>query len=275
MILAPLRGVTICAFRKIFERSIVKAGFTEAFTPFISAIHGVNPLKSPELSGKAEPIKLTPQFIGKDPIALKDALATIKEAGYDTADLNCGCPYPMVRNKGRGSGILETPKVLAAMLKAGCEVMGEGKFSIKARLGVQRNDELLKLMPLINDFPLRFMVVHARNARQMYSGVVDLDSLAKIQELAKMPIVQNGDLDWRKGEGMVGRSFIRELGAREDISKLMTLYINYSRSELSGDRPVLGRMKELIAYWKDLPQWKKRWNLVKISRSVDELQTII
>ncbi len=275
MILSPLRGVTIRAFRETFARPIAEAGFTEAFTPFISAMPGVDPLKSPELRGGEESLKITPQFIGKDPAALAECLKRTNGAGYDTADLNCGCPFPMVRNKGRGSGILRSPDTLRRMLEVGCEVMGAGKFSIKTRLGVERNDELLEFLPMIDEFPLRFVVVHARNARQMYSGETDLGALALIRESAKTPIVANGDLDWRKGEGMVGRSFVRSLGERADVRELLALYIERSRAELSGDRPILGRMKELIAYWKDSPRWKKRWNVVKICRSVDELLTII
>jgi hypothetical protein len=87
-----------------------------------------------------------------------------------------------------------------------------------------------------------------------------------------VPVVRNGDLDWRGGSGMVGRSFIRHLGTRDDAGELLAAYIEASRRELHGERPVLGRMKELIAYWKDLPQWRRRWQIVKISRNLSELR---
>ena len=297
MILAPLRGVTIRCFRETFAEEIRDAGFTEAVTPFITAIAGFDPLKDRELrdggleteDGRRE-LRVTPQFIGKDPVALRDCLLRVKAAGFDTADLNCGCPFPMVRNKGRGSGILRTPDVLRRMLEVGCEVMGGGKFSIKARLGVDRNDELLKLMPLINAFPLRFLTVHARTARQMYEGDCDWKAVEAIEKSARIPLVINGDLPLPVPRSpspvpsslfplpsslMVGRSFIRYLGTREDSGELLRRYIGASCAELSGDRPVLGRMKELVSYWKDLPRWKRRWDVIKMCRSVAELRTII
>ena len=290
MILAPLRGVTIRCFRETFAEEIRAAGFTEAITPFITANAGYDPMKDRELQkcsnvrmlecSNADRIKITPQFIGKDPEALRTGLEKVKTAGFDTADLNCGCPFPMVRNKGRGSGILRTPDVLRRMLEVGCEVMGAGKFSIKARLGVDRTDELLKLMPMINEFPLRFLTVHARTARQMYTGIVDTGGLEEVWKVAKVPIVINGDIEFpvlkRKGfrfsTVMIGRGFIRWLGTRTDATDLLNRYIAASQAELCGDRPVLGRMKELIAYWKDLPQWRRRWNVIKICRTVDELK---
>ena len=294
MILAPLRGVTIRCFRETVADEIRAAGFTEAITPFISAISGFDPLKDRELihhcstfNLQPSTFRLTPQFIGKDPIALRACLEKVKAAGYHTADLNCGCPYPMVRNKGRGSGILRTPDVLRRMLEVGCEVMGAGKFSMKARLGVDRNDELLKLMPMINEFPLRFLTVHARTARQMYIGICDVGSLEEVRKVAKVPIVVNGDIPFPIPPNlpnipnlpnlhlMIGRGFIRWLGTREDSGELLRRYIAASQAELCGDRPVLGRMKELIAYWKELPNWKRRWNVIKLCRSVDELRSCL
>lgn len=301
MILAPLRGVTIRCFRETFAEEIRAAGFTEAITPFIGSMQGIDPMKNYELrirdyecSGgsvhsqfatrNSQFLKATPQFIGKDPEALRNCLERIKAAGYDTADLNCGCPFPMVRNKGRGSGILRTPDVLRRMLEVGCGTMGAGKFSIKARLGVDRNDELLKLMPMINEFPLRFLTVHARTARQMYAGVCDAEGLKRVEEVSRVPLVFNGDIPFPPDPSspipdpsslMIGRSFVRHLGAREDSDGLLNRYIAASQAELCGDRPVLGRMKELIAYWKDLPRWQCRWNVIKICRSVDELKSCL
>ena len=293
MILAPLRGVTIRCFREVFAEQIREAGFTEAITPFLSANPGFDPLKDRELRGAPEQIKVTPQFIGKDPASLRACLLRIKEAGYDTADLNCGCPYPMVRNKGRGSGLLRTPAILEKMIAVGCETMGEGN------------------MPMLNSFPLRFLTVHARNARQMYGGECDWESFKKVAAVAKMPIVANGDLPLQhsvpsvtpraktsesetlhrgtyppaagcprsgcpsRGETqrvMIGRAFIRQLGMRDDIGELLSKYIDVSTAELCGPSPVLGRMKELIAYWKDLPRWKRLWPVIKIARTLDELR---
>ena len=290
MILAPLRGVTIRCFRETFAEEIRAAGFTEAITPFVTANAGYDPMKDRELRkcsnvrmlecSNADRIKITPQFIGKDPEALRTCLEKVKTAGFDTADLNCGCPFPMVRNKGRGSGILRTPDILRLMLEVGCDVMGAGKFSIKARLGVDRSDELLKLMPMINEFPLRFLTVHARTARQMYGGSCEVEKLREVEKVAKVPIVINGDIPFPVPRSlfpvpsrlMIGRSFVRWLGSREDSDELLNRYIAASQAELCGDRPVLGRMKELIAYWKDLPQWRRRWNVIKICRTVDELK---
>lgn len=283
LLLAPLRGVTIRCFRETFAGAIAEAGFTEAVTPFISAVPGMDPLADRELKGcspTSRPL-LTPQFIGKDPAAFKACLSRVKTAGYSTADLNCGCPFPMVRNKGRGSGLLRNPDTLRRMLEAGCEAMGPGRLSVKARLGVDRPDELLGLVHILNEFPLRHVTVHARTARQMYSGSCDAAALAAVRRASRAPVVENGDIPLPPGGPipgrpvMVGRAFVRALGERADSRELLSRYLDSSLAELSGDRPALGRMKELVAYWKDVPYWRRRWDVVKMCRTADEFRAAI
>lgn len=283
LILAPLRGVTIRCFRRVFADVLREAGFTEAVLPFIPANAGVDPLRDRELAAGvgAEGILETPQFIGKDPAALKHCLERVRGAGYATADLNAGCPFPMVRNKGRGSGLLRQAETLVRMLETGCETMGAGRFSLKARLGVERPDELLRLMPLINQFPLRRLVVHARTARQMYTGTSDRAAYAAIAAVAKVPLAYNGDVEFPLAssapadEVMVGRGFIRHLADLADIGERLDAYIRATTEELCGERPVIGRIKELLAYWKDLPRWRRRWSVAKLAASLDELRDAI
>lgn len=282
LILAPLRGVTIRCFRRVFADVLRETGFTEAVLPFIPANAGIDPLRDRELAHGACAAGLleTPQFIGKDPAALKRCLERVRGAGYATADLNAGCPFPMVRNKGRGSGLLRQADTLARMLEAGCETMGAGRFSLKARLGVERPDELLRLMPLINQFPLRRLVVHARTARQMYEGTPDRAAYAAIAAEAKVPLCPNGDIGFpcdgaTEGEVMIGRGFVRRLADLADIGERLDAYIRASAEELCGERPVIGRIKELVAYWKDLPRWRRRWSVAKLAASLDELRDAI
>lgn len=275
-ILAPLRGVTVRSFRHVFSGAIVEAGFTEAITPFLSANRGMDPSKDREIMpDPAFPLRVTPQFIGKDPEALGECLKRVKDMGYATADLNAGCPFPMVRNKGRGSGLLKTPDLFRRMLEAGCETMGGGAFSVKVRLGVDSPGELEGLVPVLNDFPLRFVTIHARLARQMYEGLCDWDSFDVIAGALKAPVVRNGDLSAGAAEGMVGREFIRSLADHDGIKDLLSRYIAVSREELCGDRPVVGRMKELLGYFKDNSSWKRRWCNIKLSRTASELLSAI
>ena len=290
--LAPLRGVTIRAFRETFAEAIREAGFAGAFAPFIPANPGIRvndrllddlrPFPCERLAGTLA-LPLVPQVITKHPDAMRELLRAFRDRGFDRADLNAGCPFPMIVRRGRGSGLLRTPDVLEALLAAGCEEMGPGKFSLKVRLGVTSPDDLRALLPRINRYPLAALTVHARTAKQMYAGEVDRARFAEILAESANPVIYNGDASVERlddvPEGaagvMVGRSFVRALGARADAGDLLRAYIARSRAELCGDAPVLGRMKELLTYWCAVPRWKRLWPVVKLCRTVDELLSLI
>lgn len=276
--LAPLRGVTIRAFRTVFAGAIRDAGFKGTFAPFIPANAGFKYSRKlfTDILPESQPSgqMLVPQVIGKDPAALREWCKAVKDLGYVRADLNAGCPFPMIRKKGRGSGLMRSADVLDRMLEAGCEEMGPGSFSLKTRLGVERTNEILSLMSVVNRYPLAVLTVHARTAVQMYEGSTDRASFDEVLAAAKVPVMYNGDADIRdSGEGplMVGRSFIRGLANRPDAKELLFHYMDVSRAELCGDTPVLGRMKELLSYWCQEPAWRSRWRFVKICRSTEEL----
>ena len=303
--LAPLRGVTIRTFRETFAEAIREAGFAGAFAPFIPANPGIRvndrlladlrPFPCEVGSGYARNVcgapraasspvlPLVPQVITKHPDAMRELLRAFRARGFDRADLNAGCPFPMIVRRGRGSGLLRTPDVLEALLAAGCEEMGPGRFSLKVRLGVASPDDLRALLPRINRYPLAALTVHARTAKQMYAGEVDRARFAEILAASANPVIYNGDASVERlddvPEGvagvMVGRSFVRALGARADAADLLRAYVARSQAELCGDVPVLGRMKELLTYWCAVPRWKRLWPVVKLCRTVDELLSLI
>lgn len=278
--LAPLRGVTVRAFRTAFAEPIRAAGFQGAFAPFIPANPGirVNDRMLSDLAPvPAAPLPLVPQVITKDPGAMRILLRAFRDRGFSRADLNAGCPFPMIRRRGRGSGLFRTPDVLERLLAAGCEEMGPGCFSLKIRLGLDAPDELLKILPRINRYPLAVLTVHARTAVQMYDGACDLARFREIAQASANPVMYNGDVELPCAHPpasrlMVGRSFVRGLGARDDAVDLLSRYITISQAELSGDHPVLGRMKELISYWLGTPRWRHLWPVLKMCRTVEEFR---
>ena len=318
--LAPLRGVTIRAFRETFAAAIGDAGFVGAFAPFIPANPGIRvngrlfadlePLPSANggQNGAKPPLPVIPQVITKHPDAMREFLKGLKDRGFRRADLNAGCPFPMIVRRGRGSGLIRARDMLERLIDVGCEEMGPGRFSVKTRLGLERTDELLELMPVFNRYPLAALTVHARTSKQMYSGDCSMESFAAVCSDSANPVIYNGDaqilvnpINGLKGNNgfsggvgfsnngfngltalkglkglMVGRGFVRSLGERGDSPELLRKYIARSQSELSGDRPVLGRMKELLAYWAEgSPRWRRLWPMVKICRTVDELLSLI
>jgi tRNA-dihydrouridine synthase len=157
---------------------------------------------------------------------------------------------------------------------------------------VESPDDLRALLPRINRYPLAALTVHARTAKQMYAGEVDRARFSEILAASVNPVIYNGDASVERlddvPEGvagvMVGRSFVRALGARADACDLLRAYVARSQAELCGDAPVLGRMKELLTYWCSargdsrppvVSRWKRLWPVIKLCRTVDELLSLV
>jgi tRNA-dihydrouridine synthase len=298
--LAPLRGVTVRTFRNL--HALWFAPPDRAVAPFIPTFAGekVKPVLlkdvDPEL-GQAVPV--IPQVIGKDPAQLRTLLRAFKAMGYAGADLNAGCPYPFIVRKGRGAGLMRDAEAFERMLEVGCEEMPDG-FSVKVRLGVDTPDLLEQRMVLINRFPLREVTIHARTARQMYEGSVDVAAFAAAAALCRCPVVYNGDIRsradflrlkarfpavtrWMVGRGAAADPFLfgalrQDAPPARDPARLKGFlddYLAASIEELYGPASVLGRMKELWSYLHPLfDGGESLWRGVRVCRTVEEYRRV-
>ena len=192
--MAPMKGFTDYLFRNAFAEHF--GGFDLAVAPFITTKQGYHIKKKyvkdllPENNSRMQVI---PQILSKnagDFIVLANYLYDL---GYGTVNWNLGCPYPMVANKRRGSGMLPHTDLILAFLD---RVIPElhGTLSIKMRLGWKDNTDIFKLLPLIDPYPLSEIIIHPRTGLQRYEGLVDLDTFEACLAISHHPVVYNGDI---------------------------------------------------------------------------------
>ena len=268
--LAPLHGVTNRVFRKAYFRHF--AGFDEAMAPFIAS---VKPEKLPDrhfkdLSPKEDiGIRLVPQVLGNEAAGFVATAGILADLGYDEVNWNLGCPFPVVANKRRGSGLLPFPDLVAKFLDEACAGSAL-PISVKLRLG--RNDprEILALMPILNGHPVKRIIIHPRLGIQMYRGEVDLEGFAAAAALSSHEVVYNGDIkdartfetlrsrfpavrEWMIGRWAISDPFLvgrlkAEPRVRDRLGALRAfhdeLYAGY-REVLFGPAHVLDKMKEI------------------------------
>jgi tRNA-dihydrouridine synthase len=286
LILAPLHGITNRVFREAYFKRF--SGFDEAMAPFILSARSCGAKGAhfkellPGYSGRAP---LVPQLLSNDAEGFLATARALAELGYREVNWNLGCPYPMVTGKGRGSGLLPRPDIIAAFLDEVCAA-SPLPLSIKLRLGLREAGELLALMPLFEPYPLVRIIVHPRVASQLYTGVVDLDGLEAAIRLTKHRLAYSGDItkletlaglqkrfpgieEWMIGRGALADPFLpaRLKGLPESERPMETLeaylddvYEGYSDT-LAGPRHVLDKMKELWGYLG--PSYPERLRLVK------------
>ncbi|MCQ2282825.1 MAG: tRNA-dihydrouridine synthase family protein [Bacteroidales bacterium] len=197
LILAPMQGLTELLFRKTYEKCFPKA-IDYAISPFLSLTHGnlADAWKKiddviPELN--ADSIPVVPQILGKEPLEFVDLANRLYDVGYTEINWNIGCPMRKVAAKHRGSGILPYPGEVNALLDYVVPKM-KGQLSVKMRLGHRSKDEILQLIPILNDYPIANVTIHPRTGKQQYSGEVDLDAFEQVIPQIRHKIIYNGDL---------------------------------------------------------------------------------
>ena len=174
-----------------------------------------------------------------------------------------------------GSGILPYPEEVQALLSLITEYP-QISFSIKMRLGWEDPEECLKLAPIINELPLRQVVMHPRLGKQQYKGEVDLKAFEAFQNACKHPLIYNGDINsvedihriQEQFPGlagmMIGRGLLanpalaleyrqnRALEFDEMREKLQSMhkcvYNQYAEQLEGGDEQLLNKMKTFWEY---------------------------
>ena len=192
--MAPFQGITNLVFRKVYTHHF--SGIDKLLTPFFTSVHKQNISKSQSkelLHTSEHGVQVVPQILSKDANEILRFAEISYQRGFREINWNMGCPFPRVANKGRGSGMLPHPKKVEEILKTIMPTLPV-KLSIKLRLGYEKPEEILQLIPAFNDSSIKELAIHTRIGKQLYKGSVDLLTFEKVLNLTKLPIGYNGDI---------------------------------------------------------------------------------
>jgi tRNA-dihydrouridine synthase B len=191
-VLAPMAGITDCAFRTVMR----ELGCGPVITELVSA-HGIEyaSRKTLQLMDFKEPQRpVGIQLFGETPEILGKAARVCEERGADFVDLNFGCPVPKVVKKGAGSAILKDLKAVEAVFKA---VKGAVTIPVTVKIRTGWDHETRnasQVAQIAFDEGLSWVAIHGRTRAAGYSGLADWDFIAEVKSKAKIPIIGNGDI---------------------------------------------------------------------------------
>lgn len=266
---APMEGLTGYIWRRA-QREMF-GGVDKYFTPFLSP-NGNLTFQRKELDEVTQGERDTvPQLLTNRGDYFVWAARELYAMGYREINFNLGCPSGTVTAKHKGAGLLAYPEELERCLDEIFGTLPEMRVSIKTRIG--RNDpaEWPRLLDIYARYPVAELIVHPRLQKEFYRGVVHRDAfdaaLARRQEVP----VYNGDLFTAADVAafcrqypqvdavMVGRGLMADpaLGrrlrggapaSRQELTAFHDRLLADYRQRLSGDTPVLHRMRELWNY---------------------------
>ncbi|HEX4960853.1 MAG TPA: tRNA dihydrouridine synthase DusB [Thermoanaerobaculia bacterium] len=191
--LAPMAGVTDRDFRLIVRRI---GGVGVVSMEFISskAIVQGNKRTRELMYFSAEERPLAIQIYGSDVATMREAALVVEELGADVCDINMGCPANKVLKGCAGAALMGDLKLAEAIVRTVKDAISI-PLTVKFRLGLddsRRN--YVELGRICEANGVAAVALHARTARQMFTGEADWSHLARLKEALSIPVIGNGDV---------------------------------------------------------------------------------
>jgi tRNA-dihydrouridine synthase B len=134
------------------------------------------------------------QLFGSNPETLAEAARIVEETGFDTVDLNLGCPAKRVVGCNGGSGLLrDLPKIgeIFRAIRKSVTI----PFTVKFRMGWNEKQIVcVELARMAEAEGLNGVALHARTREQGYSGQAQWNWIAAVKQAVEIPVVGNGDV---------------------------------------------------------------------------------
>ena len=189
--MAPMEGITGYIYRAAYHKSF--GNIDRYFAPFIMSRRLNQKEIRDILPENNEGMELIPQILTN---RAEDFLAIAKEIrqyGYDKVNLNLGCPSATVVTKGKGAGFLGEKEKLRAFLD---EVYEHTPISVslKTRLGMRDPMEIVELLELFRQYPVKEWILHARIREDYYKYEPRLDAFEVAAKESPFPLCYNGDI---------------------------------------------------------------------------------
>jgi len=134
------------------------------------------------------------QLFGSNPATLAEAARIVEETGFDTVDLNLGCPAKCVVGSNGGSGLLrDLPKIgeIFRAIRSAVTI----PFTVKFRMGWNESQIVcVELARMAEAEGLNGLALHARTREQGYSGQAQWNWIAAVKNAVRLPVIGNGDV---------------------------------------------------------------------------------
>jgi nifR3 family TIM-barrel protein len=118
----------------------------------------------------------------------------VQDTGFDTVDLNLGCPAKRVVGCNGGSGLLRDLPKIAVIFKEIRKAVTI-PFTVKFRLGWSDSQIVcVELARMAQDEGLCAVALHARTREQGYTGQARWEWIAAVKAAVTIPVIGNGDI---------------------------------------------------------------------------------
>lgn len=297
--LAPMAGIGNWVFRLLCARlgaRIVGAEFINCRNVDVRALHVQRALDFSDVAvyDSTGLSLLAPQIYGNDASLMAAAARRFQELGAHIVDINFGCSVPRITDKGAGAAYLRNLDRLFHVVRRTVEAV-DIPVTIKTRIGWDPESiNILDLVRGAQDAGVRAIAIHARTVTQRYAGGADWSWIGRAREVAKVPVIGNGDIRCPQDAArmhrqtgcdavMVGRAAMANpwifsgrpgasLRERIDLAIAQLQDMALFKGERTG---VLETRKHLVMYFRELDRDSPLRRRILTTESLDELTGVL
>jgi nifR3 family TIM-barrel protein len=188
-----MAGVTDRDFRLIVRRVGGVGLVTMEFISSRALLEGhKKTLELLHFTEEERPISI--QIYGSDVATMAEAARRVEELGPDVCDINMGCPANKVLKGCAGAALMGDLGLAEKMIREVRRVLSI-PLTVKFRLGLDdSNRSFLELGRICEDNGVDAVSLHARTAKQMFSGEAEWPEIARLKEALSIPVFGNGDV---------------------------------------------------------------------------------
>jgi tRNA-dihydrouridine synthase B len=194
LFLAPMAGQTNHAFRTLC-REQGDCGMVCSELISSTAIHYKSQKTFRMFDWENDSHPFAVQLYGADPQMMAEAARIVVDSGADIVDINMGCWVPKVAKTGAGAALLRDVCTATAVVEAVVKAVSV-PVTVKVRAGWDADEmTAVPFARAAEQAGVTAIAVHARTAKQGFSGQADWETIAQVKAAVKhIPVIGNGDI---------------------------------------------------------------------------------
>lgn len=258
---APLAGCSDLPFRKMVAKYSPGLMYCE-MVKMGALIHG-NPQTKKLLDYEPSMHPIGAQICGSCPDMAGVCAKIIEDLGFDTIDLNCGCPVDKITKDGSGSGMLKNPELIGEVIH---RIVASVKIPVTVKIRAGWDFESIvgpEVTRIAEQAGAAAICVHGRTRSQAYTGPANWDYIRDCKQAArKILVVGNGDIfDALSAEKifaqtgcdaiLLSRGNMGQPWLTEDIYRHLSGEAPYERTALESRDLFLEHLEHIVSYRDD------------------------
>lgn len=193
VIAAPMAGVSDKPYRLLARTMGAGLAVSEMLTSNPQLHHTAKTRFRLDIHDDQEPVSV--QLVGTEPELLAQAAQFNASNGANIIDINMGCPAKKVCKKKAGSALLGDEVLVEKILTS---VVGavDVPVTLKIRTGLTPDDRnAVKIAKIAESSGIQALTIHGRTRSCRFNGMAEYDTIAKVKQAVRIPIIANGDID--------------------------------------------------------------------------------